>query len=745
MSTLHAQPESSLAEHLPPLWQAPWRPWQDAADYLTDMAQRSVLFWDVLRRRGNQYHEHANQDAPHVLRFDGEILIDGRTLARPANYGLVRIQAPAGAPPTNPRARPVVVVDPRAGHGPGIAGFKADGEIGMALNAGHPCYFVGFLPKPVPGQTIEDVAAAEAVFLETVIARHPEAEGKPFVIGNCQAGWAVLMLAALRPELFGPILVAGSPLSYWAGVHGRNPMRYSGGLLGGSALTALTGDLGGGVFDGAWLVQNFENLNPANTLWSKPYGLYAKVDSEEARYLEFERWWGGHVLLNAEEMQWIVDNLFVGNRLSTARIVTSSGRAVDLRNIRSPILCFCSDGDNVTPPQQALGWILDLYADVRDIRAHGQTIVYCVHENAGHLGIFVSSAVARKEYAEFVHNIDFIDCLPPGLYEAVIRPRPAGSDNSGDSGGGDYIAAFEERTLDDIRALGGNSAEDDRAFAAARRLSDINLGLYRTFMQPFMQPWVHMAAVPPLAEALRALHPARLPYEALSDRTPGAGVLAGVAEAVREQRRPCPPDNPYLSVQEQLSATMETLLNAWRDQRDRTVEALFFAVYGSGALPGGRGRRGAEDAAARRPGVDSAHERFVRERIDDLRRRIADGGPREAVARAILYALGATASADERTFAMIQRLRARDPERQPLDAFKEMLREQFFQLLLDEERAFEAIAAMLPADPAARSEAFAAVRRVVDADGSDTPERRHRLARLQALFRSRRDGPAEAA
>ena len=145
---------------------------------------------------------------------------------------------------------------------------------------------------------------------------HPQADGKPCVIGNCQAGWAVMILAAIRPELFGPIIVAGAPLSYWAGVRGKNPMRYSGGLLGGSWLTAFTSDMGGGKFDGGWLVQNFENQNPANTLWSKQYNLYSKVDTEAPRYLGFERWWGGHVNLNAEEIQFIVDELFVGNNLA---------------------------------------------------------------------------------------------------------------------------------------------------------------------------------------------------------------------------------------------------------------------------------------------------------------------------------------------------------------------------------------------------------------------------------------------
>src|SRR5262245_8539405 len=388
-----------------------------AMEYMVDAAQRSVLFWDVMRQRGNQYREHIAEAVPHVLDYQVELVIDGRTLERPVNYGLVRVVPPPGTE-LDPARRPFVIVDPRAGHGPGIGGFKADSEIGVAFKAGHPCYFIGFLPDPMPGQTIGDVARAEAVFLEKVIALHPQADGKPCVVGNCQAGWAIMMLAAIRPELFGPIIIAGSPLSYWAGVHGKYPMRYSGGLLGGSWLTALASDLGHGKFDGAWLVQNFENQNPANTLWTKQYNLYSKIDTEAPRYLGFERWWGGHVNLNAEEIQFIVDELFIGNNLAAGRIKTKDGTTIDLRNIRSPIVAFCSKGDNVTPPQQALGWILDLYESVDEIRSYGQTIVYAIHETIGHLGIFVSGGVAKKEHGEFSSNIDLIDTLPPGLYEA---------------------------------------------------------------------------------------------------------------------------------------------------------------------------------------------------------------------------------------------------------------------------------------------------------------------------------------
>ena len=325
-----------------------------AVEYATDFVQRQILFWDTLRQRGNQNREHNAKLAPHVLTYSFEVIADGRTFKRPVNYILVRIIPPKDVA-VDPKARPFVIVDPRAGHGPGIGGFKADSEIGVAMKAGHPCYFVGFLPEPMSGQTIEDIGLAEAIFLEKVIALHPDADGKPCVVGNCQAGWAVMMLAAIRPELFGPLIIAGSPLSYWAGVKGINPMRYSGGLLGGSWLTAFTSDMGGGKFDGAWLVQNFEGLNPANTLWSKQYNLYSKIDTEAARYLEFERWWGGHVNLNAEEIQAIVDELFIGNKLAAGDVKLSDGTAIDLRNIRSPIVVFCSKGDNITPPQQALG------------------------------------------------------------------------------------------------------------------------------------------------------------------------------------------------------------------------------------------------------------------------------------------------------------------------------------------------------------------------------------------------------
>ncbi|MGO4685038.1 DUF3141 domain-containing protein [Hyphomicrobium sp. 2TAF46] len=701
---------------------------QDAWTYSIDAWQRSILFLDALEQRSARYYEHAAKSAPHVLKFACELLVDGRKLPRPVNYGLVRI-VPSEEDKTDRFKRPFVIVDPRAGHGPGIGGFKPQSEIGVAMKAGHPCYFIGFLPDPVPGQTIADIASGEAAFLEHVINLHPDADGKPAVIGNCQAGWAVMMLAAERPELFGPLILAGSPLSYWAGVPKQNPMRYTAGVLGGTWITALLGDAGNGKFDGAWLVSNFENLNPANTLWTKHYNLYSKVDSEAPRYLDFEQWWGGHVLLNAGEMQFITDELFVGNKLSSAEITSPNGTRIDLRNIRSPIVVFCSKADNITPPPQALDWILDLYDSVDDIRAHGQTIVYSVHESIGHLGIFVSGSVAKKEHDEFASNIDLIDALPPGLYEAVMTPKD-GADPAADLIVGDYLVRFEARTLDDIRALGDNSTEDDREFAAVARVSKINLGLYRTFLQPWVKMWANESA----AEWMRRLHPLRMQYEIFSDVNPLLKPLLSNVAFIQENRQSVPEGNILWQAQERCSNWLIEGLDAYRDLRDNATEAWFHAFYGSPLLQALVGLRASRDNPRHRPGDDPAHLALVSEKIADLKNRMSEGGPREAVIRALIYVRMPDGIVDERGFNLLRRMREETGKGMSLATFKQVIREQFLMLLLDERRAIDGIPIMLARNPDLASRMKGKFERMIELVGVHSKMARTRLTEIEAIF-----------
>jgi hypothetical protein len=689
-----------------------------------------VLYWDVMRKRGNQALEHEEKGRPPVLSFPYEMVVDGRTLERPVNYFLLRI-VPGEETSADPRKRPFVVIDPRAGHGPGIGGFKVDSEIGVAMRAGHPCYFVGFRPEPEPGQTLEDVGRAEAAFLKKVAELHPEAEGRPCVIGNCQAGWAVMMLSAAAPELMGPVLIAGAPLSYWAGSGTQNPMRYAGGLLGGTWPALLASDLGNGRFDGAHLVANFEGLNPANTYWTKQYNVYSKVDTEEPRYLDFERWWGGFYLLNEDEIHFIVDNLFVGNKLAAGEIVTSAGRRIDLRNIKSPIVVFASWGDDITPPQQALNWILDCYSSDRDLLSYEQTIVYLLHQDIGHLGIFVSGKVAKREHAEVVQALDVIEALPPGLYEMVIEDKRPDAP-SAELIPGRYLVRFERRTLDDIRAL-EDTREDEQPFAAAARVSEINESLYRTFVRPWLRPWVTETS----ADALRRLHPNRLQSTLASDRNPAMQPLQGLAEWVRANRRPVSPDNPFLAMEKAMARQIAQGLERYGEARDRASELMFNALYASPWLQAALGLRTAAAEAPAAPARDQAHEALVAQKVAALRARVGQGGLREGIIRIVLYAGAEERFFDTRSFRLAERLREEYfaealPALPPAER-RELLKEQFFMLLLDEEGALATLPRLLATEEERRN-ALEAARRILAAVGEPTPARKTRLEQVAKIL-----------
>jgi pimeloyl-ACP methyl ester carboxylesterase len=700
-----------------------------AQAYWLDAWQRSILLLDVLRQRGDTYWEQARKIAPNVLNFEWELVVDGRKLAPPVNYGLVRIVPPEGVK-TDPSKPPCVVVDPRAGHGPGIGGMKEDSEIGVALGAGHPCYFIGFLPWPVAEQTVLDVCLAEAVFLEEVIRRHPDA-GKPMVVANCQAGWQMMMTAATRPELFGTMLVAGAPLDYWAGVHGKNPMRYFGGVLGGSWTTALLGDLGYGIFDGANLIANFESLNPANTFWEKAYNVYSKVDTEGPRFLEFESWWGRPALLNACEMQWIADNLFVGDRLATGAIRTDEGLRIDLRNIKTPIIVFCSWGDNITPPQQALDWITKLYDDERELIANGQTIVYTLHDSIGHLGIFVSGKIATKEHHEFISCMDLINLAPPGLYEAVITEVEPDTENK-DLINGRYMLSLEVRTFSDLRALGGNTAEDELRFATAARVSDMNLGLYETFLGP----WVRMTATPLGAEVMRRLHPHRLRFSLYSDRNPFMTPIEPLARRVRAARVPASPSNPFRVMEAAMSSWISFSLDTWGHIRDTLTETMFLTTYGSPVVQAAVGlgpKARPRPRHVERDLVREAHEARLR---SDLEGRYETGGGVEAAFRALIYVRLPERSADERAVAVLKALHAAEPvdERLSIEQLREILKEQYLLLRFDEERAVEAIPKLLPRNAEKRRKVADAMHKMIEAKGALPPEGRRRFERIESLF-----------
>ena len=192
-------------------------------------------------------------------------------------------------------------------------------------------------------------------------------------------------------------------------------------------------------------------------------------------------------------------------------------------------------GDNITPPQQAFNWIADVYSSTEEIKANGQTIVGLLHEDIGHLGIFVSGqggeegARADRRGAE-VHPAAAAGPLRHGHRGA---PRRATARSR-------YEVTLHERKVEDLRTLQKYDRVDEKPFEAVAALSELSERAYSLLARPF----VREMAPEWLAKALRDFHPLRVQYWALSDKNPllwplphVGGDGAGQPPAARRRQR----------------------------------------------------------------------------------------------------------------------------------------------------------------------------------------------------------------
>ncbi|HET6467246.1 MAG TPA: DUF3141 domain-containing protein, partial [Geminicoccaceae bacterium] len=384
----------------------------------------------------------------------------------------------------------------------------------------------------------------------------------------------------------------------------------------------------------------------------------------------------------------------------------------------------------------ALNWIPDLYESVDEIRANEQVIVYTLHESVGHLGIFVSAKVALKQHREFVSTIDLIDVLPPGLYEMVIEERRA-ADVGTELEHDEYTVRFEERAIEDILAL-DDGRDDERAFATADRVSEINEGLYNAFLRPWVRAWSNEQT----AEWLRLSHPDRLQRFLLSDQNPAMWWVRQAAEAVRRSRRPASSDNAFVAAERAVSERIEATLDGYRDARDRAVERLFYGIYQSPLVEAVAGLQ-APYADERKPRArDQAIEELLARKMEAIDARIAQGGFAEAVMRILLAAVEATRMVDARGARIAGEARMRHPvlKRLSRQRIKEIAREQAFLVEFAGERALEALPKLLRTDEERRG-AVEFVRGIAEERGELRPEAAAVLQRVERLLAG---APADA-
>ena len=201
---------------------------------------------------------------------------------------------------------------------------------------------------------------------------------------------------------------------------------------------------------------------------------------------------------------------------------------------------------------------------------------------------------------------------------------------------GRYLIKFVPRTIDDILAL-DDGRDDEQAFEVVKRVSEINQGLYDTFVSPVVKSMSSEWS----ASAIRALSPARLERTLFSDFNPWTHWVKAMAETVRENRRLTAADNPFVQVEHQVSQRIEQSLDAFRDIRDDMYERAFKAIYGSPWLAAAVGLSG---ESVRRHGPKSPS--WEHEELKRLKRLMAESHIEEGTAldgwvRILLYAAGA--------------------------------------------------------------------------------------------------------
>jgi hypothetical protein len=258
-------------------------------------------------------------------------------------------------------------------------------------------------------------------------------------------------------------------------------------------------------------------------------------------------------------------------------------------------------------------------------------------------------------------------------------------------------------------------------------LSEVNLSIYRAFMQPFVRASANRAT----ANLAKALNPLRLSYTIFDDRNPFMNGVRAVAAAVSAARKPVAADNPLLELQAKVSEHITAGLESYRGARDKLEEQIFFGFYGSALVQALLGIDAGEIA---RPAPESSSETLAarRAQTDIYEAMLKTGGFDEALTRAVLYVAAANRMLDQRCALALNVARQRLMQLS-LAEFKILVRDQFFVLQLEPERAIDVLPSLVP-DTDARKTLLDQVRAIAGAGDPLTAAEDDRLARLSKLL-----------
>ena len=257
-----------------------------------------------------------------------------------------------------------------------------------------------------------------------------------------------------------------------------------------------------------------------------------------------------------------------------------------------------------------------------------------------------------------------------------------------------------------------------------------------------MQPLVRAFATQTSAARARARDPLRLSYTIFADKNPWMRGVQNLAADVAADRKPVAANNPFLALQTLVSNQILASLDSYRAMRDHFAEQTFFAFYGS---PMVQACLGISPDSVVRPSPDLSPEKLAARRLqgDACAANLRAGGFDEALTRAVLYVVSAEGALDQRS-AFALNVARKQLMHLSIAAFKAMIRDQFYVLQLERNRAIDVLPTMVP-EAGGRRMLLEQTNTIVSAGGSLVPAERERLEHLSKVLEDAAKGAAKAA
>lgn len=282
---------------------------------------------------------------------------------------------------------PTLVLPPQAGHSSTVVDFSpAQSQVKVIREAGLTrVYVLDWRPAT---RATRDVTITG--YLDVIERAIETMGGRANLVGDCQGGWLAAIYAALHPERVNTLTLAGAPIDFHAGESViASTTKATHGLLGMAPYRALVA-LGGGLMPGRAVLANFIHIQPQSEI-GRQLDLLRHLDDTEhvERYRVFEDWFKHTQDIPGAFYLWLVENLFVRNRLISGDLLVE-GRRADLANITCPLLLLAGAADHITPPAQ-------LFAAADAVGTPPQDVTVRLAAG-GHLGLFMGRNALREDW-----------------------------------------------------------------------------------------------------------------------------------------------------------------------------------------------------------------------------------------------------------------------------------------------------------------------------------------------------------